>query len=255
MSTNGYPMMPMAPGTVLVQAPTYTLFDANAVATATFFGTPVMGCALMALNDHRLGQSSRAMQMLIAGIAVTGAVIYFGWNLPQAANLPIALALVLGTRLAAQNLQGSAVEQHVQFGGRLGSRWTAFGLGIAFSVLLFAAVFAVVYGANQRTGVMIGTKDEVFYSGTATKDEAQALGNALKTIGYFTDKGANVFVAKAKDGTIVSFVVADGTWNNPTMVADFETIVRQEAPTVGGLPITLRLVNTSLAVEKEEVIK
>ena len=254
MSTNEYPMTPIAPGAVLVQAPTYKLFDANAVGTATFFGTPVMGCTLMALNDHRMGQSGRAMQTLVAGIAVTGAVIYFGWNLPQAASLPIALALVFGMRLAAQNLQGPAVEQHVQFGGQLGSRWTAFGLGIAFSAVLFAAVFVVVYGTSQRTGIMIGTKDEVFYSGTATKDEAQALGNALKTIGFFTDKGANVFVAKGKDGTIVSFVVADGTWSNPTMVADFETIVRQEAPTVGGLPITLRLVNTSLAVEKSEVL-
>jgi hypothetical protein len=107
---------------------------------------------------------------------------------------------------------------------------------------------------NQRTGVVIGTNDEVFYFGSATKDEAQALGNALKTIGYFTDKGAYVYVAKGKDGTIVSFVVTDGTWNDPTMVANFETIARGEASTVGGLPITLRLLNTSDAVEKSEVL-
>jgi hypothetical protein len=101
---------------------------------------------------------------------------------------------------------------------------------------------------------VIGTRDEVFYSGSATSQDAQALGNGLKTIGYFTDKGANVFVAKGSSGTIVSFVVAEGTWNNPAMVTDFETIVRQEAPAVGGLPITLRLINTSLAVEKSEVL-
>ena len=101
---------------------------------------------------------------------------------------------------------------------------------------------------------MIGTKDEVFYSGSATKDEAQALGNGLKAIGFFTDKGANVFVDKGKDGTIVSFVVKDGVWDNPAMVASFEAIARREASTVGGLPITMHLVNASLDVKKSEPI-
>jgi hypothetical protein len=61
-------------------------------------------------------------------------------------------------------------------------------------------------------------------------------------------------VAKGRDGAIISFVVKDGTWNNPAMVAVFEKIARQQAPAVGGLPITLRLVNTSLAVEKSELL-
>ena len=208
----------------------------------------------MAINYRRLGKPRNGVIAVILGIAVTAVVIFCGWNLPQAANVPIALALFFGTRWCAQRLQGASVQDHLQRGGQLGSRWKAFWLGIAFLAVLISAVFVAVYIQNQRSGVVIGTKDEVFYSGTATKDEAQALGNALKTIGFFTDKGANVFVAKGKDGTIVSFVVADGTWNNSTMVADFETIVRQEAPTVGGLPITLRLVNTSLAVEKSEVL-
>jgi hypothetical protein len=234
--------------------PTYTLFDANAVGTATFFGTPVMGCYLMAVNYRRLGLAGRAATALILGIAVTGLVILLGWNLPQPVSLPIALVLVFATRWSAQTLQGTAVKDHLKRGGRLGSRWMAFWFGTAFLAALFAGIFASVYIANQRSGVVIGTKDEVFYSGAATKDDAQALGDALKSIGYFTDKGANVLVEKGKDGTIVSFVVADGTWNKPAMVAAFEKIVRQQAPTVGGLPITLRLVNTSLAVEKSEVL-
>jgi len=234
--------------------PTYTLFDANAVGTATFFGTPVMGSCLMALNHRRLGQAGRAATTLFLGIAVTGLVILLGWNLPQPADLPIALVLVFGPRWSTQTMQGTAVKDHVQRGGRLGSRWTAFGFSTAFLAALFAVVFAVVYIANERSGVVVGTKDEVFYSGSTTRVDAQALGNALKTIGYFTDKGANVFVVKGKDGTSVSFVVADGTWNNPAMVVDFEKIARQQAPTVGGLPITLRLVNTSLAIEKSEVL-
>ena len=254
MSTSEYPMSSIAAEALHEPVPAYTLFDANAVGIATFFGTPVVGCSLMALNYRRLGKTRNAVMALVLGIAVTGLVILLGWNLPQAASLPIALALVFGTRWSAETLQGAAVKDHVERRGLLGSKWTAFWFGAVFLAVLFAVIFLVVLIANHRSGVVIGTKDEVYYSGSATKDEAQALGNALKTIGYFTDQGANVFVAKGTAGTIVSFVVKDGTWDDPGKVANFEKIARQQAPTVGGLPITLRLVNTSLAVKKDEVL-
>jgi hypothetical protein len=254
MSTNEHSISSITAGAAHGAITSDTLFDANAVGVGTFFGTPVVGCALMALNYRRLGKMGSAAVALMVGIAVTGLVILLGWNLPQGASLPIALALVFGTQWSAKGLQGAAVRDHVEHGGKLGSKWTAFWLGIAFLAVLFAVIFAVMYMQSQRSGVVIGTKDEVFYSGSATSQDAQALGNGLKTIGFFTDKGANVFVTKGSSGTIVSFVVADGTWNNAAIVASFENIVRQEATTVGGLPITLRLVNTSLAVEKSEVL-
>jgi hypothetical protein len=62
-----------------------------------------------------------------------------------------------------------------------------------------------------------------------------------------------VFLTK-DGGTTITFIVSDGTWNNPTMVTDFETIVRSVAPSVGGLPIDLRLDNTTLTVEKDEMV-
>ena len=99
-----------------------------------------------------------------------------------------------------------------------------------------------------------GGGDAVIYEGTATEADAQALGLQLKTIGFFAGKGANVFLTK-DGGTAITFVVSDGTWNNPTMVTDFETIVRSVAPSVGGLPIDLRLDNTTLTVEKDEMVK
>jgi len=102
--------------------------------------------------------------------------------------------------------------------------------------------------------VDFGGGDAVIYEGTATQADAQALGNQFKTIGFFEGKGANVFLTKDY-GTTIAFVVSDGTWNNATMVSDFETIVRGLASTVGGLPIDMRLDNTSLVVEKDETIQ
>jgi hypothetical protein len=101
--------------------------------------------------------------------------------------------------------------------------------------------------------VDFGGGDAVIYEGTATQADAQALGQQFKTIGFFGGKGANVFLTK-DGGTTIAFVVSDGTWNNATMVSDFETIVRSVAPSVGGLPIDLRLDNTTLTVEKDEMV-
>jgi hypothetical protein len=94
----------------------------------------------------------------------------------------------------------------------------------------------------------------VIYEGTATQADAQALGNQLKTIGFFEGKGANVFLTK-DSGTTIAFVVSDGTWNDASAVSDFETIVRTVAASVGGLPIEMHLVNTTLVVEKDEPIQ
>jgi hypothetical protein len=112
-----------------------------------------MGSCLMAVNYRRLGQAGRAATTLILGIAVTGLVILLGWNLPQPADLPVALVLVFATRWSAQTLQGTAMKDHVQRGGRVGSWWTAFWFGTAFLAALFAVIFAAVYIANQRSGV------------------------------------------------------------------------------------------------------
>ena len=113
---------------------------------------------------------------------------------------------------------------------------------------------AAYYFYQKAHTVTIGTKDEVIYSGTATKDQATALGNALKNLGYFQDRGVSVLLGKGSSGTVISYVVEDGVWNKPDMVSDFETVTRSVASAVGGLPIDMRLVNSTKTVEKEETI-
>jgi hypothetical protein len=125
------------------------------------------------------------------------------------------------------------------------------------NIVIAVAVVAGAYGAyyyyqNGRT-VTIGTKDEVTYSGTATKAQATALGNQLKADGYFQDRGVTVLL-KMGSSTVISYVVQDGVWNNPDTVSGFETVTRDVAPTVGGLPIDMQLMNSTETVEKDEVV-
>ena len=102
--------------------------------------------------------------------------------------------------------------------------------------------------------IIIGTKDAVYFFGSATAADATSLGQALKTAEFLGDTGATVLLSKG-DGTVVSLMVKEGAWDEPQTVATLETIVRQAAPSVGGLPVTLRLINTGYQTKKEMTLQ
>ena len=104
-------------------------------------------------------------------------------------------------------------------------------------------------------GVGFGGSNGIYYEGSATKDEAQALGQRLESMGFFRGKGSNVFLTKHDDGTTLAFVVVGEAVNNPAKVSSLEAIVREVAPTVGGLPVKMRLVDTQLQVKTDELIQ
>jgi len=239
-------------------APAFTLFDANAVALATLLGSPVAGATLMAVNDRRLGHGGRAAAIVLAAIVVTALAILAGWNMPQGFSAPIALCLLFGMKWAAQTVQGAAVKEHVQRGGLLASKWSAFWIAMAYLVVIFAVVFLAVfiptYRANNGPKIIVGTKDEVYYSGSATQAEAKALGEVLKADGYFADNGVTVLLDKGTSGTVVSFVVKQGVWDTAGILASFDEIGREVAPSVGGFPIKVRLLNKDRDVEKESSV-
>ena len=98
--------------------------------------------------------------------------------------------------------------------------------------------------------VVIGARDEIYYFGAATEADATILGNALKTAGYLTDRGASVVISKG-DSTAISFVVDDGAWNRPGVATGFERLVRQVAEHAGGLPIQIRLLDPKMEPKKD----
>ena len=229
--------------------PAYTLFNADSVGLATFLGTPIAGSILMAANYRRLEKGGKAAAVIVIGLLVTALALVFGFLIPQAASAGVAVGLFLAVRTAAKALQGAAVEQHVRQGGKLGSKWAAAGLGIVLLAIVVGACLFVYSALNPK--VRIGTKDEIYYSGSATSQDAQTLGATLKTMGFLSDRGASVLLSKGRGGTVVSFVVKEGIWNDPAMVASFEEIGRGIAPSVGGFPIQVRLIDSGREVKKE----
>jgi uncharacterized RDD family membrane protein YckC len=97
-------------------------------------------------------------------------------------------------------------------------------------------------------------KDEVYFLGAATEADAKSLGAALQKAGFFRGSGFSVLLSK-NGGTALGFAVQDGIWDKAESVADFESITRQVAPSVGGTPITLRFLDAQLVEHKEEVVR
>ncbi|HLK50383.1 MAG TPA: hypothetical protein VKT49_19720 [Bryobacteraceae bacterium] len=136
-------------------------------------------------------------------------------------------------------------------GRRIASNTLAFGLVLLFLTALVAWRINVMRRPDRSLPkVTIGTKDEIYYSHAATPDDARTLGRALHTLGYFTDRGSSVLLSKNRGGTVVSFVLSEGLWNSAPTVASFAEVGRRIAPSVGGLPLEIRLVDTAWNVHK-----
>ena len=102
--------------------------------------------------------------------------------------------------------------------------------------------------------VLAGSHDVVYYFGSATEGQAIHLALSLTDAGYFNGPG-NI-VAFWKDGeTAIGFVAADGVWNRPEAVAGFEQLVRKIAGSVGGLPVSLRLLDAGMQTHKEVTVQ
>jgi hypothetical protein len=280
MSTNysqvgGYPQYPQYPQ---YTPPAYRLYDIGAVGLAAFFGGPLAGTILMASNYRKLGQGNNGVLALILGAAASVGLIVMG--LKSTASPTIAsVVLIVCTALAAKQLQGEAIKTHVAWGGQLFSKWRALGIAIATVLVLGGGVVAYLYHTGQlqkiiaqaeqqqkqvqtqptqpqtpQNTVTIGTKDQVVYSGTATANDATALGNALKAADYFQDRGVTVLLSKGAGGTVIGFVVADGVWNQAGTLSQFAEIARGVASTVGGLPVQVQLLNSTQIVEKSSTV-
>ncbi len=231
--------------------PGYKVFDSTSIALATFFGSPVAGGGLMALNYRRMGNRTGASLALACGVAVTAAAIGAGYLIPSYATSAVAVMLVVAMKNTAKALQGNAIEEHVRLGGRLSSRWAASGFGLALLAVIFGGIVTVLLMHDSETKLAVGTNDAIYYSGSASKQDAVTLGDALKKIGYFRDTGANILYSRGIDGNTVSFVVKDGVWKQPELITAFQEIGRAIAPAVGGLPIKIRLVNSARETMKE----
>jgi len=234
------------------QIPAYKLYDSGAVALASFLGGPVPGTILMALNYRRLGRPNHAVLAGLAGVSALLGAVLLGNLLPQGTATALGVGLSAATWRTAQTMQGHDIDQHVNRGGQIGSKWVGTGIGSIFLCAFLALIFLPEILSPKK--ITTGNLD-VYYSGSATQSDARGLGDALAKIGFAPATKASVFLSKSKSEVpIVSFVVQDGFWNRPSVVLAFGNIAQSVAPTIGGYPLKVRLINGKQETQKEFLV-
>jgi hypothetical protein len=123
---------------------------------------------------------------------------------------------------------------------------------VGVALIALAAIWGTRSPARQTLPkAIVGTRDEIYYSHSATNEDAVSLGHALQATGFLNDRGTTVLLSKGTAGTIVSFVLNEGAWNRADTVLSFEEIGRRVANSVGGFPIKVRLIDAAQSVHKE----
>lgn len=123
-------------------------------------------------------------------------------------------------------------------------------------ILCLVSLLASVGCAPQETRLKVSDNESVYFSADVSEVQARALAHKLKRIGFFN--GANekdVFLRKGPNGREVSFIVQEGVWNDPSVVAAFASIGRQIATTVGGPPCRVALLDAQRRPQKELTIE
>jgi hypothetical protein len=137
----------------------------------------------------------------------------------------------------------------VNLGSKIAANWLAIGVGLALLISIVAG--AVLIHSARDPKVVVGTNDEVYYYRRATKQDALALGRALRSTGFFNNRGTSVLLWMGGDRTVVSFVLNEGAWDHPNAVSNFAEIGRRVAVSVGGFPIQVRLIDARRTIRKQ----
>ena len=100
-----------------------------------------------------------------------------------------------------------------------------------------------------------GTRDRVSYSERATAEDAAALAKSLQSCGFFKGLGSLVFLTRDSTGPEVSFYMSAGSWNDSRTVAYLQDVGRKIAPSVGGPPLKIHLIDSGHQTRRELVIE
>jgi hypothetical protein len=248
------PPIPVAPP----PPPTYPLHDSVSIGIATFLGSPIAGTILMAINYRRLGKASAGIGAVLLGVLGAGVALSSGLvDKTGRTSMGISFGLLIATIKLARQLQGAEIEVHRVRGGKIASRWVGAGVGflLGASVIGGALVwFVFLHPPFEGTRLAIGAHDEIYYSGSVSEAQARALGDVLTKEHYFGEAGATVQFDKSGGKTTISFVVQEKAWDKSDVVEAFKEMTADIAPLIGGLPITMRLVDDEGDSHKELIV-
>jgi hypothetical protein len=243
------------------EVPPWLVYRIKAVVWATFFGSVLGGGVILAVNYGRLGRPrARVVALVLTALATLG-VCRIAVALPG--GHPLLEVVFTGVQLVAmylisRGLQGNAIDSNP--GGRFVSTWWAVGIGLLCGLLVVVGIVGVSMLAKDGAGpdgsvVRLNTADEVYYSGDATRGDAQYLGKELTSAGYFGHSGGAVWVTADGGVYTVSFALKDGTWGDAAILAAFRQFGVRVADARFGRPLVVELCDSNMAAHRTLHIK
>jgi len=234
------------------------------VAWATICGTPIAGGIVLALNYWKWGRKGLAAAAVAGGFLTTALLGWLGWIVPASVPALVFLPgqIVLGY-FAARWLQGGRFDAHRATGGTRVSPGTDALIGLGVTAVLIGVVAFGFLGTGLNPGAVLDPQDSVdfgngqlvFYSDGATRDDAQNLGEALFNARYFDDLApAEVSITGQGSSRVLSFVGADGAWDDPANLEYMRELTEYLAPDIGGKPFTVILLDPKLYEKKRCIL-
>ena len=234
---------------VIADAPVIKLFTPGHVALATFLGSPLAGGVVLAWS-HRRAKTGRGWTALLAGAALTGALLALGFALNGKAGGGLAIGGLFAMRGLAQ-AQMPGIE--AACGGRAvtASWWSAVGISVGFLGACVAAVFALGIGwavFSAPASVSFGHDQDVQYADGATTADARLVGSYLMQKGFFSANGEGKTdrVERTRGDVVVSFVIQDGAWNQAMVQLAFTEVRKELADTFPGQQVTVHLCDDTM---------
>jgi hypothetical protein len=121
------------------------VYSPGQVAGATFLGSPLAGCWLLAQNYAVFGNERARKLALGWGVLGAFAVLAASLALPQRfPNVVVPAAYTVGLHQVARGLQGAQVEEHLAAGGQKHSSWRVVGIGLVCAFLFVAGAIPLV---------------------------------------------------------------------------------------------------------------
>lgn len=122
---------------------TGNLFSVMQIAVATFVGSPIAGCLLLAQNYRNLGRSGSAVKTLILGVVSTIVLLFIAFLLPENfPNVVLPMAYTIAMRELVKYLQGDVIAD--QKGSWAVTVGVSIGCLVAIMALLLGAIILFI---------------------------------------------------------------------------------------------------------------
>ncbi len=167
------------------------LYSTRQVQGAAFFGGPIAGGWLLALNFARTQNPKAALNAMLAAVVVSAPLValisFLPSDFPGITILPYALTAIL-FQAGYSRFFAAKYSDHVEKGASKASYWKTVGVTLAafpVSVIVFVVldVFIPVTAMNQLTIY----DNSIYYEGRATRSDAEQLGEFLTNRGFLYD--------------------------------------------------------------------